>query len=220
VVVVKPIVVDKRRATRAGRAVLRRRISPKHGRAIDLFDSLVYFARVFRIAGLTLEFPLVTLEETRRPGHGRRRRWRANGLSSSIKCSSRLARRYAAPADDRWQLLPGDLPSPFDGTVSAAGVRRIAQRITYCLLHQGAQVPSETRGFMRRSRRRRQRPSGVKTLRNGGEVSNSIDVSAPRRRKNGVRKCDGNGEVVAYDHRRNFVPTFSSLASPLACFAF
>jgi hypothetical protein len=80
VVVVKPIVSSKllvRRAKKGGRVVARR-MSPKRGRLLDLFDEMVYFTRVFPHRRLTLEVPLVDIEEWRYPGHGRRRRWREN----------------------------------------------------------------------------------------------------------------------------------------------
>ncbi len=77
VLVVKPIVARKRivRLQNAGGRVVSRRWSPKRGKPLDLFDELVYFTRVFPHANLTLEVPLVEVEERRFPGHGRRR-WR------------------------------------------------------------------------------------------------------------------------------------------------
>ena len=51
-------------------------MSPKRGRLLDIFDELVHFTRVFPHERLTLEVPLVDIEEWRYPGHGRRRRWR------------------------------------------------------------------------------------------------------------------------------------------------
>jgi len=52
-----------------------RRWSPKRGAAVDIFDDLVHFTRAFPHKRLTLEVPLVEVEELRYPGHGRRRRW-------------------------------------------------------------------------------------------------------------------------------------------------
>ena len=78
VVVVKPIVVQKllvKRACKDG-PVTGRRVSPKRGTLLDLFDELIHFTRVFPHKRLTLEVPLVDIEEWRYPGHGRRRRWR------------------------------------------------------------------------------------------------------------------------------------------------
>ena len=78
VIVVKPIVVQKllvKRACKDG-PVSDRHVSPKRGALLDLFDELVHFTRVFPHKRLTLEVPLVDIEEWRYPGHGCRRRWR------------------------------------------------------------------------------------------------------------------------------------------------
>ena len=78
VVVVKPIIVQKMLVKRAGKdgPVVSRRKSPKQGVLLDLFDDLVHFTQVFPHERLTIEVPLVDVEEWRYPGHGRRRRWR------------------------------------------------------------------------------------------------------------------------------------------------
>lgn len=168
VVVVKPIVVDKHvvHLDGPGGNIVRRRMSPKHGEPLDAFDALVYFARVFPHPRLELEFPLVTLEETRRPGHGRRRRWRANDHvvvdQTLVEIHQTVRLRVAA---DLWKLLPENLPTPFDTAELAAlsGVRRhVAQRIAYCLLHCGAARQVAKRGNARvyervRSRSRKRR---------------------------------------------------------------
>lgn len=76
VLIIKPIVVRKtiiKHHTQGGR-VLSRRLSPKRGSLVDLFDELVYFTRVFPHPRLTIEAVLVEVEESRYPGHGRRRR--------------------------------------------------------------------------------------------------------------------------------------------------
>jgi hypothetical protein len=77
--VVKPIVVEKRliKRQRAGAEAVHVRRSPKRGSIWELFHELIYFVRVFPHPRLTLEVPLVEVEEWRYPGHGRRRRWRA-----------------------------------------------------------------------------------------------------------------------------------------------
>ena len=80
VVVVKPIICTKvlvKLDGEGGREVSRR-LSPKRGRLLDLFEELVHFTRAFPHERLTLEVPLVDIEERRYPGHGRRRRWREN----------------------------------------------------------------------------------------------------------------------------------------------
>ncbi len=155
VVVVKPIVVDKRIVHLDGRngRVVRRRLSPKHGRIIDLFDELVYFIQAFPHPRLTLEFPLITIEETRYPGHGRRRRWRANDFVVADQQLTNIgATHRVRTTADLWQLIDGPLPSPFDTADLARRLdtrRATAQRIAYCLLHTGAAKQIGKRGNAR-----------------------------------------------------------------------
>src|SRR5688500_13174691 len=77
VLLVKPIIATKylvKQRRRGGRVVSRRR-SQKQRTLLDLFEELVHFTRVFPHRRLTLEVPLLEIEEWRYPGHGRRR-WR------------------------------------------------------------------------------------------------------------------------------------------------
>src|SRR5687768_2499129 len=80
VLVVKPLVVRKTliHCESKDGPEISRRLSPKRGSVLSLFDELIYFVRVFPHRRLTLETPLVEVEEWRFPGHGRRRRWRKN----------------------------------------------------------------------------------------------------------------------------------------------
>jgi len=143
VVVVKPIVVRKflvRRARKGG-AVVARRTSPKRGRLLDLFDELVHFTQVFPHRRLTLDVPLVDVEEWRYPGHGRRRRWRTNDFQ--VEDQKLLAvhevHRFQT-ADDLRRLIECQLPSPFHTghLAEALGIGRwLAQRIAYCLYKCG-----------------------------------------------------------------------------------
>lgn len=139
VLVVKPIVRCKwivRQDARSGR-VLGRRRSPKQGVVLDLFHELIYFTRVFPHANLSLEVPLVEIEEWRYPGHGRRRRRRANDHQVEDQKLLRVHRVHRfRTGDDLIRLLPSDLPSPFHTGHLAhqCGVPRwFAQRIAYCL---------------------------------------------------------------------------------------
>jgi hypothetical protein len=144
VVVVKPIVVQKQlvKRTRKGGRVASRRRSPKQGQLLDLFDELVHFTRVFPHRRLTLEVPLVAIEEWRYPGHGRRR-WRRptdfiveDQLLTGVIEVHRFRR-----ATDLCRLLPPALPRPFHTGHLAKGLgaeRWIAQRMAYCLRHTGA----------------------------------------------------------------------------------
>ncbi len=78
VTVGKPLIVRKTlvRLDGPGGTVLSQRLSPRRCQPVDLFHELVYFTRVFPHPRLTLEAPLVAIEERRYPGHGRRRRRR------------------------------------------------------------------------------------------------------------------------------------------------
>jgi hypothetical protein len=144
VLVVKPLVVRKILVNlkRKGGKELGRKFSPKRGSILDLFDELVYFTRVFPHPNLTLETPLVEIEERRYPGHGRRRRWRGKDyqVEDQRLLAVRSVERFAACAD-LWRILPRGLAAPFHTghLADALGVRRwIAQRIAYCLRKTGA----------------------------------------------------------------------------------
>jgi hypothetical protein len=139
VLVVKPIVRTKLLIKQAGPGgeALSRRMSPKRGTLLDVFEELVYFTRVFPHPRLALEVVLVDVEERRYPGHGRRRRWRANDhvvedqALLAVGAGVRLRR-----AADLVKLIPGRLPREFHtrALAEACGVRRdAAQRIAYCL---------------------------------------------------------------------------------------
>ena len=139
VLVVKPIVSCKwivRQDARGGH-VLGRRRSPKQESVLDVFHELVYFTRVFPHANLALEVPLVEIEEWRYPGHGRRRRWRANDYQVEDQKLLRVDRVHRfRSGGDLIQLLPVGLPSPFHTghLASRCGISRwFAQRIAYCL---------------------------------------------------------------------------------------
>jgi hypothetical protein len=142
--VVKPIVARKMliyRRRKAGR-VARRRLSPKRGGLLDLFDELIHFTRVFPHPRLTLEVPLVEVEEWRYPGHGRRR-WRRDGdfqvEDQKLVAIQSLHRLHTI--GDLAALVACPLPSPFHTAHLAAGLeipRWSAQRIAYCLHRMGA----------------------------------------------------------------------------------
>jgi hypothetical protein len=144
---VKPIVVRKHlvKCKRAGGQVVTRRLSPKQGTVLDVFEELVHFTRVFPHRRLTLEVLLVEIEEWRYPGHGRRR-WRRD--NDHVIEDQRLIEVHAAhqfrKARDLCRLLPAALPQPFHTGHLAAGLsvqRWIAQRMAYCLRETGAIKP-------------------------------------------------------------------------------
>ena len=144
VTVVKPIVAVKHlvKLHERGGKILNRRRSPKRGQLLDVFDDLVYFTRVFPHRRLTLEVVLVEMEELRFPGHGRRRRRRANDFQVEDQRLVEVVdtHRLKTLADLR-RMLPGGLPSQFHTghLAERLAVRRhIAQRMAYCLRETGA----------------------------------------------------------------------------------
>ena len=142
--VVKPIISRKRLVKRAarGRRVIDRRMSPKRGSILNLFEDLVYFRKVFPHPNLILEVPLVFVEEWRFPGHGRRR-WRREK-------DHQVEDQKLVEIDDVHQfqteqdlvdLVPDDLPAPFDTGHLATSMnihRSSARQIAYCLRETGA----------------------------------------------------------------------------------
>jgi hypothetical protein len=142
--VVKPIVVKKRliKQSAKGGPITGRRLSPKRGQILDLFDELVYFTRAFPHQRLTLDVPLVEVEEWRYPGHGRRRRWRRGDHEVEDRKLVRVERVYRLrTASDLCGLITCPLPRPFDTGQLAGGLgveRWFAQRIAYCLRKIGA----------------------------------------------------------------------------------
>ncbi len=167
VLVVKPIVVRKRliKRKKPGGKVASSRISPKRGTPLDLFHELIHFTNAFPHERLTIETPLVEIEEHRVPGHGKRRRWRKNDFvvedQSLVEVLDTL--RYDKLAD-LLTLLPARLPKPFDTGQLAQQLkidRWVAQRIAYCLRKTGATQQVGKRGnallyelAIRRPRRR------------------------------------------------------------------
>ena len=144
VLVVKPIVARKKlvRQDEKGGKVLSRRTSPKRQTILSLFEELVYFTRAFPHPNLTLEVPLVHVEEWRFPGHGRRRRKRKNDVEVEDRKLIKIeqTQRFQTSAD-LTALLPKDLPQPFHTGHLAESMnikRNVAQQIAYCLREMGA----------------------------------------------------------------------------------
>ena len=144
VLVVKPLIVRKQliRLAKKGGKELSRRLSPKQGTLLDLFHELVYFTQVFPHPRLTLQTPLVEIEERRYPGHGRRRRWRQNDhVVEDQRLVAVNAVHSFCVADDLFRILPENLPLPFHSghLAELLGIQRwIAQRVVYCLRRTGA----------------------------------------------------------------------------------
>jgi hypothetical protein len=152
VVVVKPIIAIKSLIKLDGPQgkVISRRRSPKQGTLLNVFDELVYFTRAFPHKNLTLEVPLVEIEEYRHPGHGRRRRRRANDfVIEDQKLVKILSIERFQQADCLHRLLPKKLPATFHTGDLADGLkvtRWLAQRAAYCLREMGAAQQVGKRG--------------------------------------------------------------------------
>jgi hypothetical protein len=143
VLVVKPIVTRRLlvKQNKKGGRVIERRLSPKRGTILDLFDELVHFTNVFPHPRLRLEVPMVEVEEWRFPGHGRRRRRRSRDHQTEDQKLIEIQEtfRFRTAADLR-RLVPGQLPSPFHTLhlAEALGVQRwLAQKIAYCFRTAG-----------------------------------------------------------------------------------
>ena len=141
--VVKPLIARKTliKLQSADGGEISRRLSPKRATVLDLFHELVYFGSVFPHPRLTLEVPLVTVEERRIPGHGKRRRWRRNDhIVYDLSMVDVVATHTFQTNGDLLALLPADLPQRFHtgDLASAMQIQRwIAQRIAYCLRKTG-----------------------------------------------------------------------------------
>lgn len=150
--VVKPIVSRKRLLKRAaaGKRIVDRRMSPKKGTLLDVFHEMVYFCRVFPHDNLIVEVPLVTIEEYRFPGHGRRRRHRQRDHQvEDQKLTGIESTHEFRTAKDFADLLPKKLPSQFDTQQIALGLeidRWFAQRIAYSLRQIGGITLAGKRG--------------------------------------------------------------------------
>ncbi|MCA9118684.1 MAG: hypothetical protein H6822_04405 [Planctomycetaceae bacterium] len=144
--VVKPIVIRKRlvKTKSQGGRIVHRRLSPKQGSVLDLFDELVYFTQVFPHPNLTLETPLVDIEEWRYPGHGRRRyRRKSDHVIDDQKLLKLHEVHRFRTRSDLLRLIPEELPDPFHTGHLAAAMdipRSKAQQIAYCLRKTSALV--------------------------------------------------------------------------------
>ncbi len=118
---------------------LRSRRSPKHGRAVDVFDHLVNMPTAIRGKNVAIEVAVTVQRELRRDdGRGS---WRRNGISLVGHELVELVEthRFDAPADFL-HLLPSGLPRRFTvgELADAAGLRRrLAGRMAYTLCKMG-----------------------------------------------------------------------------------
>jgi hypothetical protein len=102
----------------------------------------VHFTQVFPHPRLTLEVPLIDIEEWRFPGHGRRRRWRRDDYQVEDQKLIAVHETYRfKTAVDLARLITCTLPQQFHTGQLAESLqvpRWTAQQIAYCLRQTGA----------------------------------------------------------------------------------
>ena len=145
--VVKPVVARTRiaKVKRKGGKITSRRMSPKRGGIVDLFDELIYFTRVFPHENLTLEVPMIHVEQIRGPSK-RRRRWRKDYSVHDVSLESIETTHEFHEPSDLLNLIPqlipqGEQPISFDTTDIATAIDRprwFAQKVAYVLRKTGA----------------------------------------------------------------------------------
>lgn len=153
--IVKPIVARRRiiRQQHPEGPVVSRRMSPKRGVTLDLFDELVYLTQIFPHPNLIIEVPLVSVEEWRLPPPTRwprRRRYKPKHQVKDVVLSEILSTDSFATTADLLRLVRAEqLPMPFE-TADLVGMlecsRPVAQRIAYVLRQTGAAVDAGRRG--------------------------------------------------------------------------
>jgi hypothetical protein len=143
--VVKPVVLRTRiaKVKRAGGPVTSRRLSPKRGDLLDVFDELIYFTRVFPHRNLTLEIPLLHVEQVRSPEtKRRRRRWHKDYRVDDTRLESIESTVEVRLAKDLLGLI--GVPNEEDSFTTADLARWTdrprwkAQQIAYVLRKTGA----------------------------------------------------------------------------------
>lgn len=153
--IVKPIVARRRiiRQDHPDGPVISRRMSPKRGVTVDVFDELIFLTQVFPHPNLIIEVPLVSVEEWRLPPPSkwpRRRRYKPKHQVKDVVLNEILSTDCFATTADLLRLVQADeLPAPFDTADLAAVLdcpRPVAQRIAYVLRQTGAVVDAGRRG--------------------------------------------------------------------------
>ena len=120
-----------------------RRMSPKHGDLVHVFEVLVSIPALIASPRFTLEVVLIHEEEVRR--RDPKRGWRRHGWLIEERRLVDVLETYVfeRPADLA-ALLPADLVEPWSTADLADALgerRRLAQQMAYCLRKMGAVTP-------------------------------------------------------------------------------
>lgn len=141
--VVKPIISRTRivKIDKADGKVISRRMSPKKGSLVDVFEELIYFTRVFPHPNLTIELPLIVVEQYRIPQ--KKKRWRHKGYKvQDTRLESISDQHELRSIEDLLRLVrwPED-DSKFNTADLADTIGRprwVAQKVAYVLRKTGA----------------------------------------------------------------------------------
>ena len=142
--VVKPVILRTRiaKAKKSDGPVTSRRLSPKIGSVLDIFEELIYFIRIFPNPNLTLEVPLVHVEQLRVPAKKRRRRWQKDYRVQDVRLEAIEETIELREAVDLLKLIgmPEDQESfnTLDIARATDRPRWVAQQIAYVLRKTGA----------------------------------------------------------------------------------
>jgi hypothetical protein len=127
---------------------LARRMSPKHGRALDLFNELVYIPDLLTHPNLTIEVLLVEEEEIRQESG--RWSWRRKGWKMTDRRLLGILERVCYHSlDELIAVIPASLPDEFTNRELASALAcpyHTAQKITYTLREAGGLVQNGKRG--------------------------------------------------------------------------
>jgi hypothetical protein len=142
--IVKPVIVRTRirRLDRVDGQVLSRRMSPKRGAIVDVFDDLIYFTRLFPHPNLTIEVVSVEVEQTRVPNRKRRRRWHPDYRVQELTLERVVGQVEFREPRDLLSVIPWpDGPASFNTAELATLIDRprwFAQKVAYVLRKTGA----------------------------------------------------------------------------------
>lgn len=149
--VVKPVVARKRlvKLTRKNGRISDARWSPKRNSILGFFDELIYFTEVFPHPNLKMIVPLITVEETRFPGQGRKR-WRRKGnfVVKDREILEVLDSHEFSTVSDLQKLIP-KIPKEWDTGELAKALsipRWEAQKVAYVLRKTGTAKEVGKRG--------------------------------------------------------------------------
>lgn len=138
--VVKPVVYRTRIAKkqRANGPITSRRMSPKRGDLLEIFDELIYFTRVFPHENLTIEVPLIHVEQIRISNRKKRRRsWHKDYLVQDVSLESIESTHEFSASTDLLPLVGNCAEQKEFSTADIASAtgkpRGFAQKIAYVL---------------------------------------------------------------------------------------